>query len=469
MIGLRWKLWGLVLGTILVVLGGATLIGRHLMQIEIGRYVSAKHRQTAMSIAPVLADFYQSHDGWSGISGPEGVGPLPSRRQGKPFPKLPPNSLKLQFRPLILHQRLIVADSRGNVLADSMRTLVGQVLNAAELAKSAPITVGGQTVGYLLVGAKSSIEAGSLESLFRRRLTSILLLSGGLAGLLALLLGGAIAARWVGALRSMRAAAHKIASGEFSGRVAANRRDELGQLARELNTMAEQLQKAQRLRRQTVADIAHELRTPLAVIQGNLEAMAEGMIPLNTERIRSIHEEALLLTRLVEDLRTLSLAEAGELSLKLAPLPLDPWLRALLQSLQSGLKAKQLSLTTEIAPGLVGLADAQRLRQVLLNLLSNAIQHAPAGGQIELRVCSQGSQILLEVSDNGVGIPPEELPHLFDRFYRGRRSRLRPGSTGLGLAIAKALVEAHGGRIWAKSAAGQGTTFALSLPREVPH
>jgi len=327
MTGLRWKLWGLVLGTILIVLAGAILLGRHLMQVEIGRYVSAKHRQTAMNIAPVLADFYQRHgESWSGIAGPEGISPLPPRRQGKPFPRLPPGSLKLMLRPFILHQRLVVADRQGTVLADSMRALIGHSLDAAELAKSAPITVGDRTVGYLLIGAKSSIEAGSLEALFRRRLTFVLLVSGGLAGLLALLLGGAIGTRWVGALRAMRSTAHQIASGEFSARLSTKRRDELGQLAQELNAMAEQLQQARRLRRQLVADIAHELRTPLAVIQGNLEAMADGMIPLSAERIHSIHEEALLLTRLVEDLRTLSLAESGELSLTLEPLPLVPWL-----------------------------------------------------------------------------------------------------------------------------------------------
>lgn len=475
---LRWQLWSVLGGTVLVALVGAILLANFWAQGELNRYITSEHRSIAMSIAPVLAEHYRQHGSWEKLAGPEGIGPPPSRASGDPppVPKTPlAQTLRFQLKAVIERNRVIVADPQGQVLADSMgvaaaargERAVKRVLSPAELQAGAPIEVNGQVVGIVWVGIKASIETASLETVFAERLRMIFWGAGLLAGFVALLLGGWFAGRLIRPLRSMQTVAHKIASGDLEARVETECRDELGQLAASLNSMADQLQTAQRLRRQMIADIAHELRTPIAVIQGNLEAMADGMVPNSPERLKSLHEEALLLTRLVEDLRTLSLAEAGELSLHKEPLSLRSWLETLIESLQPAAQEKQLKLQLRASENLTIEADVQRLRQVMLNLLTNAIEHTAEGGIVTVTAQDREAELFISVQDTGVGIPSDELPHLFNRFYRGKRSRLRKGSTGLGLAIAKALVEAHGGRIWAESAPGQGATFSFILPVHV--
>ena len=267
----------------------------------------------------------------------------------------------------------------------------------------------------------------------------------------------------------MMAAVDAVAAGDLSVRVRENVRGDLGRLTRRFNHMIAELQRAEQQRRNMTADIAHELRTPLHIIQGTLEGMLDGVYPPDAENIGATLEETRLLARLVSDLQTLSLAEAGQL-------PLHPvWLKAgdlladVVTSFATQAEEQGVSISLDIAadPAALALhADPDRLDQVLSNLVTNALRHTPRGGTITLGAEPLEGGVRLTVRDTGSGIPPEDLPYIFDRFWRGDRSRTRAGGagSGLGLAIARQLVRAHGGQIQAESPPGGGTTFTIELP-----
>ncbi|MEK7325687.1 MAG: ATP-binding protein, partial [Chloroflexota bacterium] len=222
------------------------------------------------------------------------------------------------------------------------------------------------------------------------------------------------------------------------------------------------------LRRNMMADIAHELLNPIAVLQANLEAVIDGVLPPSAENLQPLLDQSHLLSRLVDDLRTLALAESGQLSLNRAPTDPAEIVRSVVLQFTQQAEARRITLEADIAPNLPPVAlDSQRIAQVLGNLLSNAIRHTPEGGKIECRVTNNATakQVALVVSDTGSGISPEALPHIFERFYRADSSRSRAGGgTGLGLSIARQLVELHGGRIWAESEPGKGTRVTFALP-----
>jgi len=277
-------------------------------------------------------------------------------------------------------------------------------------------------------------------------------------------------------LRTLTLAAKRIAGGDLSQRVHANSRDEIGELASAFNSMAESLSRNELLRRNMVADIAHELRTPLSVIQGNLEAMLDGVVQPSWENISSIHEETLVLARLVSDLRELSLAEAGQLKLQKEKADLSDVVRKVVSKYRPSAREKGVNLEMEIADSLPMLSiDGQRICQVVGNLLSNAVRHTEPGGKITVSIrradalkAQAGktiSSLVTSVADTGSGISPEELPFVFERFYRLDKSRARSsGGSGIGLAIVKHLVEAHGGRVWVESEVGKGSIFSFELP-----
>jgi len=244
--------------------------------------------------------------------------------------------------------------------------------------------------------------------------------------------------------------------------------------------MAGALAQAETLRRNLVADIAHELRTPLAVLQGHVEGLQDGVLSPTPPTLDRLHEETLLLTRLVDDLRELSLAEAGELKLERQPSDLGELLRRSVAAMQPQAAEKGVTLALDVAPDLpLANVDADRIGQVMRNLLANALRYTTAGGSVTVMarqtektrgtgvtgVTGEVPALLVAVADSGPGIAPDDLPHVFDRFYRADKSRSRAsGGAGLGLAIVKQLVEAHGGRVWAESEVGKGATFKFTLP-----
>lgn len=259
-------------------------------------------------------------------------------------------------------------------------------------------------------------------------------------------------------------ASERVAKGDYSVRVQEKGPPEVHSLTRSFNSMAERLQMGDQQRRDMLADISHELRTPITVIQGNVEGMLDGVYPADNARLKSIIEETQILSRLVDDLRTLALAESGALYLKREPTNLAALIREAASSFETQAKVGGISFELSLAVQDEVDVDPQRVREILTNLLSNALRYAPRGGQVYVR-SAQASEhdmrtVTISIEDTGPGIEVDVLPHVFDRFYKSSDS----GGMGLGLSIAKYLVEAHQGRIWAESEVGKGTTISFTLP-----
>ncbi len=255
-------------------------------------------------------------------------------------------------------------------------------------------------------------------------------------------------------------AAGRVEEGDYTVRVAEHGPRDLRALARAFNAMTERLEKNEDQRRNLLADVTHELRTPLTVVQGNLEALLDGVYPPDELHLAPILEETRVLSRLIDDLRTLTLAESGMLKLQREQTDVDVLLGEAVASFQTGADAAnvELSLSTPDLPLLD--IDPVRIREVLSNLIANALRYTPRGGRIQVTAVAAETGVAISVSDTGSGISLDDLPHIFDRFYKSAESR----GTGLGLAIAKNLVAAHGGEIVAESAPGQGTTIRFTLP-----
>ncbi len=264
-------------------------------------------------------------------------------------------------------------------------------------------------------------------------------------------------------------AAGRIAEGDFSIRVAERGPAEVRSLARAFNAMASRLQADEAQRRDFLADITHELRTPLTVIRGNLEGMLDGVYAPDEARLKSVLEETQLLSRLVDDLRTLSLAESGALQLRKEPTDLTALIAQAVSAFRAQAQAGGIRLEAQIPADLPPLdLDPERIQEVLTNLIANALRFTSRGGSIEVKAAVESSdgrrRAAVTVTDDGAGIAPQDLPHVFDRFYKGRDS----SGTGLGLPIAKHLVEAHGGTITAESQPGRGTAIRFTLPINQP-
>jgi two-component system OmpR family sensor kinase/two-component system sensor histidine kinase BaeS len=311
--------------------------------------------------------------------------------------------------------------------------------------------------------------------------TAVLVWLGGCSLALALPLLAASLARgaWRGIatpLVDVMAAADALAEGNLSVRVPERGPGDFSRLAHSFNRMAQELERAEQQRRNLTADVAHELRTPLHIIQGNLEGILDGVYQPSAEHLNATLEETRLLARLVDDLGTLSLAEAGQLPLQWEPVDIAELLADTSTTFTGQAEAAGIHLNVTVddasikdgGPPLLITADAGRLDQVLTNLLVNALRHTSPGGTITLSAAPTTSGVRLIISDTGAGIPPEDLPYIFDRFWRGDRSRSHTGGAGagLGLAIARQLVQAHGGRITVASQPGQGTTFTIELPHD---
>jgi len=279
---------------------------------------------------------------------------------------------------------------------------------------------------------------------------------------------GVIIARSLAApLDQLAEAAQDIGAQDLSRRVEVRGSDEIKAVARAFNDMAAALEQAETLRSNLLADVAHELRTPLTVVQGNLRAILDDVYQLDKAEIARLYEQTRHLTRLVNDLRELAQAEAHKLTLNLGALDVVAWVQETAATFEPIAEAEDVALHVQVPQTRPQLrADKARLTQSLHNLLYNALQHTPAGGSITVRVEPVPGAVYLRVQDTGVGIAPEHLQHVFDRFYRVDRARSRDsGGTGLGLAIVRAIVEAHGGAVTAASQGpGRGSTFTIKLP-----
>jgi two-component system sensor histidine kinase BaeS len=370
----------------------------------------------------------------------------------------------------MMRQRLLVADASGTVVADSQGDELGRNLDQQTLNGSIPLNADGKTVGYLTVAGGMGFNAGN-EQLVLMRLNRGVIVAGLLAGALGLVLALALAYTLLRPVRDLTLAARKLSDGDLTQRVAIHGDDELATLGRAFNQMADSLQSAEESRRAMTADIAHELRTPLAVQRANLEAFQDGVYPLTVENLTPVIEQNHLLTHLVEDLRTLALADAGQIQLELTPTDLVSLVQRVVEQFQpqAGTHQVRLVLLPPATPIQPLLLDPIRLEQMLSNLLSNAMRYTPVAGQIDVAITPLSKVIRLTVHDSGPGIPEEALPFIFERFYRADKSRSRTeGGTGLGLAIARNLARAHGGDLTATNHASGGALFTLTLPFSAP-
>jgi two-component system OmpR family sensor kinase/two-component system sensor histidine kinase BaeS len=458
-LSLFWKIMAAFAFVVAVTVSGVIVIARQTTVSEFRQYMFGGGAGLDQ-LAAQLADDYAQNGSWSGAQ--VLIGGDDATRGGMMHGGGPGGQGGIG-------RRIIVADAKGDVVADSAGLSSGQ-LPSSQLARGVPIVARGQRVGTLLAsgGGLMSGMMGTPEQNFLDRVNRAVLVAGLVAGVVALALGFIVFRGITAPLGRLTQAAHAVAGGDLSQRVQIRSGDEIADVGAAFNTMAANLERAEQVRREMTADIAHELRTPLSVIQGNLEAVLDGVYPPDSEHIQPALDQAQLLARLVEDLRTLALAEAGQLSLDLQPTNAAELARRVAASFEPKAADKDVTLTVDMPPALPKVhADGQRIAQVLTNLLGNALRYTPEGGRVDLRLRTEQRAILIGVSDTGPGIAADDLPHVFDRFYRADKSRSREGGgSGLGLAIARSIVETHGGRIWAESEIGKGTMIAFTLPVE---
>ena len=331
-------------------------------------------------------------------------------------------------------------------------------------SRELPITVQGTRVGTLVVRVPQGVVP-AVDQDFRDSVNQLLAAGSLVAGLIALAFGLLLARRVATPIAELTTAADDLAKGQRDRRVPVASTDEIGRLSASFNSMADQVEKQDQLRRMFTADVAHELRTPLAILRSQLEAVQDGISKPTPRVITSLHDETVRLSRLVADLETLAAADAATFTLDRRPTSLTVLLRELTGALADEFAEAGLTLRTDLDEVAVD-GDPVRLRQIATNLLTNARKFVPPGGTVTVTVRDHGDVACLEVSDTGPGIAPEELPRVFDRFYRSPTARA--GGSGSGLAVVAELAAAHGGSADADSEPGRGTTFRVRLPTTAP-
>jgi len=400
---------------------------------------------TSNGLIDRLTDFYRTHGTWDGV----GI-----FLEGAESVLIPAPRSRMVFT-LMDADRRIVYDAQNTETVGQMTSLDADTIR---------LVVNDQTVGFLnfrrvfvpLLGKWAFGAVGS----FALQLAAV-------GGVLGIVFGVLMSRGLTAPLNRLAEAAQAIGAGKQYRHVEVSGSVEIAALATAFNDMADALEKAESVRRNMVADVAHELRTPLSVLQGNLRAVLDGVYPLENAEIARLYDQTRVLSRLVNDLHDLTLAEARQLPLNLQSTNLRQVIDSVVKTFGPVAETEHVTLAVHIdepLPAIMG--DSVRLMQVLHNLLANALRYTPPGGEIEVLACLEDKAVCLIVKDTGDGIPQEHLPHVFERFYRADKARSRVnGGSGLGLAIVRAIVEAHGAHITVRSQgiAGQGTTFSIQF------
>jgi two-component system, OmpR family, sensor histidine kinase BaeS len=354
--------------------------------------------------------------------------------------------------------RIALIDSEQRFVMGNPRVATG------DGAVKRAIIVAGKTVGWLVMGPFQSVSDTGARRFYDEQLHATLLV-GGIAGLFAVAISLWIARTLVAPIKQVAAATHRLAAGDYAGRLEPGSGDEVGQLARDFNSLARALEANERMRRDFMADVSHELRTPLSVLRGELEAMEDGVRRLDTDALQSLKGEVMTLTRLVNDLNELALADLGALVYRKAPVAVGEVLESTVGAFRERLASAGLGLTLELAPGLRMSADESRLRQLFRNLVENTLRYTDSGGALKIVTRRDGDELCIDFMDSAPGVPDTLLPKLFERFFRGEASRNRAtGGSGLGLAICRSIVEAHDGTISARASPLGGVWVALRFP-----
>ncbi len=459
------RLWvRLTLAFVLVTLvgvGTVALLADWNASSQFRQYVSRQDEQAQKDLADELSDFYQQRGSWDGVG--SAFPPF-----APPFGRRPPPGDFRRARP-----EPLIADANGKVVFDPNGQRLGSTLDPRERQLGQPIMAQARTVGYVEFNNDVRGLIAQPEQIYLDQLRSTLGIAALAAGGLGIVLGLLISRTLAAPLADLAGAARAFAAHDWGRRVRAHgiaQTAEVAEVARAFNDMADALQDAETLRRNLMADVAHELRTPLTVLQGNLRALLDGVYPLERGEIATLYDETRLLNRLVDDLRQLALAEAGQLPLNLQVVDARALIHMTLNKFCAAGESRGIVLSATTGDDLPSVrTDADRLTQVLQNLLTNALQHTSSGDQITLSAepMNAGAIVRISVSDTGNGIACANLPYVFDRFYRADGSRsVRTGGTGLGLAIAKSFVEAMGGTIGVESQEGAGSRFWFALPAE---
>jgi signal transduction histidine kinase len=363
----------------------------------------------------------------------------------------------------LYERRVLITDSIGTVVADSQDELIGKQYQTNSPNKPLVPKSGGGLLGTLYIYPS---ETDPPSASLTKAMNHFLIFGGLLALLVAAVITVVLSRRILKPVKALTVAAKRLGQGDFSHRVQFKGKGEMAELAQTFNSMAGNIERDEMLRRNMVSDVAHELRTPVSHIQGQLEAIGDGLIKPDVQTFDSIHEDALLLARLIDDLQELTLAEAGKLSLYRQPEDVAQLIRKTVTAVSTKATNSGITLTSDL-PDQLPLCDIdyQRIAQVLRNFLDNAITHTPKGGAVTVAARQLQEYVEVSVIDTGEGISAEHLPNVFERFYRADKSRARAtGGSGLGLTIARRLVEAHGGTIGVHSEVGKGSRFYFTIP-----
>lgn len=450
------KLFLGVLATSVLVAVVMAAAGQWGFKRDFHRYIEAAEARRADAVVETLADIYARSGDWSALAGQERRWRGILRGQPRPGGAEAPDAAARHRHGL---PRAALYDADGALVAGRAMPPVGEAMRH-------PVVVDGRTVGWLArTPAQRPTEAADLR--FQRAQLRNLGVASLAAVLLAALAAALLSRTFLAPARSIGAATHRLAAGDFDTRVEVRTSDEFGRLADDFNLLARTLQRNEEVRRRMMADVAHELRTPLAVIRAELDAVEDGIRTLGPETVTSLQAETRALGTLVEDLYQLSLSDLGALDYRRRDLDLRAQVATALQPLRERCAAAGLALDTtgvEGAPLMVH-ADPDRLVQLLANLVENALRYTDAPGRIEVACRREDGQAVLDVSDTAPGVSDALLPQLFERFFRAEGSRNRAsGGAGLGLAICRNIVEAHGGTITAAAADLGGVRIVVRLP-----
>lgn len=455
---MRWRLIFSFLAVVLVAIFSVILIVRLDNENQVQNYLFRGGMSGADGLVTSLEAYYNQNQGWSGIESQfsmmhTGGGMGGGRRSGSGG--------------MMSSARIRLADAKGRILVDTTGTSVGGNLNTNEVKSGIQLKdLSGQFIGSLVIEGSSTAQRGDELPLISK-LNDAAWRAGLISLAVALILALLLATGVIRPVRHLITAARQLAAGDLTHRVDVKGMDELAELGRTFNDMADSLHQSEQRRREMTADIAHELRSPLAVQRAHLEALQDGIYPLTIENLQPVLDQSALLERLVEDLRTLALADAGELKLVKIEVNLKELLEGILEQFKATAENRSVTLSLSVDQNacLIVHADPDRLAQVMNNLLTNAIRHSPNEGNVQLRLTCEPGFAVISVQDSGSGIPNEALPLIFDRFYRADQARSRDkGGFGLGLAIARQLVLAHGGFIEAANSSQGGAVLTLKLP-----
>jgi two-component system OmpR family sensor kinase/two-component system sensor histidine kinase BaeS len=479
-----WKRlrWQLILGfvpLILIPVLVTQVVARGITEEGLKILVTQRAQRRALDLAQVAADYYGTHGSWEGVAQVILVPPwLPLVRQnGIEVPTA--NSDGSDFVRVASPEQVMIADTQGQLIASDGLAPIGIKLAPAVLQRGAPIQVRGITVGTLVIGEALGILNQQQQQVLGA-LNSGLIASGAASAALAFALGLYLSWQVTRPARQLTQGLKQLAEGTWNTPLEVKSSNEFGDLTRAFNHMATELTRQEKLRRQMVADVAHDLRTPLTAMMLEVDAIEAGLQPVETAAVH-LREEIHWLQHLVEDLRLLSLIDSDQLTITKRPVDISAFLRGLHDFFQPAAQDRERVFTLDVREPLPCVCvDLNRIRQVIGNLFDNALRHTAPHGHIVLHARADQDTLCIEISDDGEGIPAQDLPHIFERFYRVDRSRtlnlhaddgqgtLYSGGhgSGLGLSIAQKIVELHQGTLTVASQFGHGSTFTIRIPIE---